>query len=403
VTHCQRHRPTPDPRLDRAVYLVSLLLTLLAPPAAARAADGSEGAKERLSLSLGGRLHVEASTSNPDPALAERFRFTPDDIDWRRVRLVLNGEFLERFSFKIEHDVASGEVSPTDVFVELAPTRGGPRVRAGHFKEPFSLSLLQSSNSHSFAERPAAVPAFVPQRNLGVMLHDRLSQDRIAWAVGVFRDSDGYDKRPGAAWSLTGRLSGLVLDGDERSETLLHLGLGVSHRQPTADTVRMRARTGVRSAPRVVDTGPVAADGMQLLSAELALARGSFWLHGEVMSADVDLPANSGRARLGGRWIETGWFLTGERKAWSRSSRTFTRLTPLDPAPNGRGAWEVAARWEDLDLNDSSVSGGQLESIALALNWYLRSNMRVLMNHVLTDPEGPGSVEHFGLLLHIDF
>ena len=383
-----------------------LTTAALIPLAAVAAAQDNEDANGQFSVSVGGRLHVEASTSSPHPDLADRFQFE-DGIDWRRARLVLNGEFLDRFTFKIEHDIASGDIVPTDVFIEATPDGGAATFRAGHFKEPFSLSILQSSNYHSFIARPAAATALAPGRNLGFMIHDRLPGDRVAWAVGAFRDSDGYDMRPGSDWSLTGRLTGLALDGDEGSDLLLHLGAGVSHRQPTADAVRLRGRAGVRLAPRKVDTGWLPADGLRLLGVELALARGSFWLQGEVLSAHVDLlPVGSpdGRsARFEARYVEAGWFLTGERRPYSRSSRTFTRLKPKAPVPEGKGAWELAARWDHIDLSGGSVFGGSQQSLSLALNWILRSDLRALLNYVSTDPDGAGSVDHAGLLLHVDF
>ena len=376
-------------------------LFLLGAAAPAQAEDG------RFEISsVGGRIHVEASASSPDPELEERFEFE-DGIDWRRARLVLNGEFLDRFTFKIEHDIASGDIVPTDVFIEATPNDGAATFRAGHFKEPFSLSIQQSSNSHSFIARPAAVTALAPGRNLGFMVHDRLPGDRVAWAVGAFRDSDGYDKRPGSDWSLTGRLTGIALDGDEGNDPLLHLGVALSHRQPSADAVRLRGRTGVRLAPRQVDTGWLPADGMRLVGAELAFARNTFWLQGEALSAQVDLLAvgspNGRSARFDAGYVEAGWFLTGERKPYSRGSRTFTRLKPKACVPDGRGAWEVAARWDHVDLSGGAAPGGSLQSLSLALNWYLRDNLRVLANYVSTDPDGAGSVEHAGLLLHYDF
>ena len=366
---------------------------------AATTTQAEEGAFD---ISVGGRVHVEASTSSPDPALEERFEFE-DGVDWRRARVVLNGEFLDRFTFKIEHDFASGDIVPTDVFIEATPTDGAATLRAGHFKEPFSLSIQQSSNNHSFIARPAAVTALAPGRNLGFMVHDRLPGDRVAWAVGAFRDSDGYDIRPGADWSLSGRLTGLALDGDEGSDPLLHLGVAVSHRQPTADAVRLRGRAGVRLAPRMVNTGWLPADGMRLIGAEFVLARSSFWLQGELMSAQVDLLADGRSARFDAQYVEAGWFLTGERKPYSRSSRTFTRLRPKAPVPEGRGAWELAARWDHIDLSGGSVLGGSQQSLSVALNWYLRDNLRVLANYVSTDPAGAGSVEHVGFFMHFDF
>ena len=364
-------------------------------------AGGAPG-ENRFSIAVGGRVHVETSTASPDRVIGDRFAFE-DGIDWRRARLVLSGDFLDRFDYKIEHDIASGDFVPTDVYVGMTPGSGAPSLRAGHFKEPFSLSILTSSNYHSFIARPAAATAFAPGRNLGFMVHDRLPGDRVAWAVGAFRDSDGYDMRPGSDWSLSGRLTGLAKGGSEGTDLLLHFGAGASYRQPAADTVRLRGRAGVRLAPRIVDTGTLSADGMRLFGVEFALVRGPFWLQGESLLADVDLLAGRGGAQLQSSYVEAGWYLTGERKPYSNSSRTFTRLKPNTPAPGGKGAWELAARWDHVDLSDGPVAGGSQQSMTFALNWYLRRDLRALLNYVSTQPAGAGSVDFAGLLLHFDF
>ncbi len=56
------------------------------------------------------------------------------------------------------------------------------------------------------------------------------------------------------------------------------------------------------------------------------------------------------------------------------------------------GAWEVAARLSYLDLNDGPIRGGEELNFTVGLNWYLRSNLRVMVNYVranLKDREDP--------------
>ncbi len=371
-------------------------LFLIGGGAAAETDDGT------FAVDVGGRVHVEAGTSSSEPALAERFEFE-NGIDWRRARLLLEGRFLDRLTFKIEHDIANGDLLPTEVFLEATQGQGRASVRVGHFKEPFSLSILQSSNHYPFIARPVAATALAPGRNLGLMIHDRLAGDRVAWAVGAFRDSDGYDVRPGSDWSLSGRVTGLARDGEVDAQLLLHLGLGLAHREPAGDTMWPADGVRPRPLPSRVDSGRLAADTLQLAGAELALARRSFWLQGELLAARVDLLAASRTLRFDAQYLEAGWFLTGERRPYSRSTRTFTRLSPRAPVPKGRGAWELAARWDRIDLSDGAGPGGRQQSLTLALNWYLRSNLRVLTNYVSTNADGAGSVEHLGLLLNLDF
>ena len=48
----------------------------------------------------------------------------------------------------------------------------------------------------------------------------------------------------------------------------------------------------------------------------------------------------------------------------------------------GWGAWEIAARYSYIDLNDGAglnrIQGGILNGFSLALNWYANTNLNVM-------------------------
>ncbi|MDR6306728.1 phosphate-selective porin [Nitrobacter vulgaris] len=48
----------------------------------------------------------------------------------------------------------------------------------------------------------------------------------------------------------------------------------------------------------------------------------------------------------------------------------------------GIGAWEIAARYSYMDLNDNLVFGGKQNNVTVGLNWYLNDNMRVMFNWI---------------------
>ena len=52
---------------------------------------------------------------------------------------------------------------------------------------------------------------------------------------------------------------------------------------------------------------------------------------------------------------------------------------------SGLGAWEVAARYSSLDLNDGGVRGGVQNAVTLGLNWDLYPNTRNMWNYVYND------------------
>ena len=48
---------------------------------------------------------------------------------------------------------------------------------------------------------------------------------------------------------------------------------------------------------------------------------------------------------------------------------------------NGLGAWEIAARWSSIDLNDGPVAGGEMDILSLAASWWLSQYCNVNLNY----------------------
>ncbi|HEY4275646.1 MAG TPA: porin [Rhizomicrobium sp.] len=84
-----------------------------------------------------------------------------------------------------------------------------------------------------------------------------------------------------------------------------------------------------------------------------------------------------------GWYAEGSWVLTGESRGWSAANAAFTNPKPRVnfSSDGGSGAWEVAARYSTLDLNDNAgvvgaalpvggVRGGEQRITTLGLNWY---------------------------------
>ena len=48
----------------------------------------------------------------------------------------------------------------------------------------------------------------------------------------------------------------------------------------------------------------------------------------------------------------------------------------------GRGAWEIATRWDYLNLNDGPIKGGVVDGCEVALNWYLNPNVKIQFEYM---------------------
>ena len=350
-----------------------------------------------IALKFGGRIQNDWAFYSADDELEAAVGTFEEGTEFRRARLYFEGELYERVEFKAQYDFAGGDPEFKDVYLGLVNLPGVGGFRVGHYKEPYSLDEQTSSKYLTFLERPLVVEAFSPSRNTGFMLHR--AEDRYTWAVGLFRDTDDFGNATERdEVNVTGRVTGLPwYAGDDR---LLHLGLAVSEREPTGDSLRFRSRPESHLAPRVVDTGSFGADGLTLASAEAAVVTGPFHAQGEYAQAAVD---GLGRpdADFDGFYVAGGWFLTGESRPYDGGS--FGRVKPRRPLGAGPGAWEVALRYSTLDLTDGPVAGGEVDDVTVALNWYPYSNVRWMLDYVLADRQDVGEVDTVQMRFQIDF
>ena len=328
-----------------------------------------------------------------------------DGTEFRRARFYISGLIYGNVDYKLQFDFADGSAVLKDAFLGIRDLPVG-YLKMGHFKEPFGLEELTSSKYITFLERALPV-AFAPSRNTGFMLSSTAYDKRMTWAAGVFRDtgstgSTGSDTSEGG-YNLTGRVTALPWY-EEKGAKLLHVGAAYSFRNPK-DTLAYDSEPEAHLAPDFVETGSLTVDKVGLLGLESALVYGPFSVQGEYMMADVDGKDGSSNPTFDGFYVQGSYFLTGEHRNYSTSSGAFSRVKPKENYKYGAGlgAWEVAARYSQIDLSDSGVSGGRLKDITLGLNWYLNPNMRIMWNYVRSKLDGVGDANLALMRLQIDF
>ena len=73
----------------------------------------------------------------------------------------------------------------------------------------------------------------------------------------------------------------------------------------------------------------------------------------------------------------------------------------------GLGAWEVAARYSYIDLNDANIRGGIMQNATAGVNWYCNPYCKVVFNYIhsfVTDRSGvPSEANAWGLRTQLDF
>ena len=364
-----------------------------------------ENNSQSVSLKIGGRIQIDYAAFEEDGRIRKRFgEDFADGTEFRRARIYIEGEIHDNIEFKAQYDFANGETDFKDVYLGLVNVSNWGSLRAGQFKEPFSLEELTSSNYITFMER--ALPnAFAPGRNVGIMWHRPFADERVTGALGIFRKVDTSGRgQSDQQFAVTARVTALPWY-EEGGKKLLHVGLGYT-RQEYKSEVRFSARPESHLAPRLADTGAFSADSGDIIGAELAYVNGPFSLQGEFMQAFIDgsdIPIRN--SQFWGGYVMASYFLTGETRPYKKSAGAFDRVKPLHNwrEDDGWGAWELAARYSHLELNDGVIRGGRLEDFTLGLNWYLNPNVRLMWNYVLANPSKGGIVNIFETRLQIAF
>jgi phosphate-selective porin OprO/OprP len=77
-----------------------------------------------------------------------------------------------------------------------------------------------------------------------------------------------------------------------------------------------------------------------------------------------------------------------------------------------RGAWQVGARYNVLDLNDQGINGGVLQNVTIGLNWFFNPNTKWQFNYIATHRDvsqtaafsnGSGWIHGWGTCVAQDF
>jgi len=271
----------------------------------------------------------------------------------------------------------------------------------GKQKEPISMERIASLVHLPMQERAAVSDAMMASRNIGIVLSGTGFDRRTSWAGGVFNPwLDTGGSIGDTSTQLIGR--GTVIPLESTNEkSLFHLGAGVRYSN-TKDGVQYATEPEFKKAPLFVDTGVLAADSSMLYDLEAAWRWGPLLLNGEVVINQIE-DAAAGDPTFRGYHLTANYILTGEMRPYNKRNGIFQSV-PVSKSVNdgGWGAWEVSARFSNLDLNEGKVAGGEMDIYSLGLTWWLSTSASFGVNYrhiVLEDVDGTGHSE--GLMIRI--
>jgi len=398
-----------------------------------------------------------------------------DGTYFRRIRPFVEGTFWENYEYRLNLALENDEFSTTGldefwVGVNKIPLIG--TIRVGHVKDAVGLEadMTASSRAMTFLERSSYSEAIELNQNFvtGVWLNNQFFDEHMTYTATAFRADQGSSSGVyfgDGQWGAQGRLTVLPLYECE-GRHWLHLGISGGWRNGSNNlatspdrTFELRARPELRdddpaaspsgaqlipnaNSNRMIDTGAIAAESDFLMGLELLYVRGPFsvqaeygWnfldgAYGVAPSGFTLNPAIIPRSNytFSGGYVQLAYSLTGEARGYDKKGGTISREYFSRPGvltngwllrdENGGfnwgwGAWELAARYSYVNLNDGTgatrIEGGVMDGFTVGLNWYLNNNLKIqfdwVYDHRYDVPTGviPGYTSGLGTRVQLTF
>jgi len=368
-----------------------------------------------------------------------------EGTNFRRARFGIDGKLFKDFDYALIYEFGgsggedAGHIQEAWVqYTALKPFR----IKVGAFEPNIGLAAAVSTSQMPMLERPA--PAEVARN---VAAGDSRSAVQLA-ANGIWGAGDaGLAARWMFSTAFTGNTVGTINSTgssaaqpfDEQTawigrftvapfsttEWQAHLGVNAQYVTQPNDAgaaasprypVQLRDRPELRiDGTRLVDTGGIDAKTASVFGGEAAFSTGPFLVEGEYFRYKIDRRITTALAlpdpHFTGWYVQGVWVLTGETRPYNPVEGRFDAPKMnynFNPDAGTWGAFEIAARYSDLDLNYhegaagttpaaalGAVRGGEQKISSVGLNWYLNPSMRLMFDvqHVNIDRLGPTGLQ----------
>ena len=321
----------------------------------------------------------------------------------RRTRFAVKAQLDKNWYGELDTDWTSGTPEIKDAYLGFTGVEG-LEIKAGNFKENFSIQRNTTSRYLMFMER-AMVTYLAPSRHLGI--NARYANKWFWGSFGVFGpelstseeqvafEDGNKDYGYNEGLSYTGKLVFRPLYKSTTSS--LHIGGAVSYRDPKLSSTdgyfvgrySSRNSTGI-NRKKYLDTDDVKGLDHELAwTVELAghwkqlryetayIARGMY-----LDQAVNPLPTQWAE----GWYAQASWLLFGGTQNYDSNGAKYTRTT----SEHKWGNLEVAFRYEYADFNtgklfsnkvaDTNIFGGSGEAYTIGLNYYPTQNVKIVLN-----------------------
>jgi phosphate-selective porin OprO/OprP len=295
----------------------------------------------------------------------------------------------------LQPNFASGGASLLEAWADIRPIEE-VGLKVGKYKT-LGLEYTNSTSGLTFPER--GLPTnLVPQYDTGAFLGGTVAK-ALTWNVGVFNGAaDGQVRETDTSDDSKDGVARVDYKPFVTGESVfkgLNLSLGGSYGQAAGTATELGLTSGYKSPGQATIFSYAAtstADGRrQRITPALEWYIGNIGLLAEYTQETQNVRNGTRQEGLTHQaWQVVGsYVLTGEAKSASgvKPKRAF------DPANGGWGAWEVAARFGQLLIDQAAFDGGyasrttsvsQATSAGVGVNWWATKNLKWQLSYDLT-------------------
>ena len=282
----------------------------------------------------------------------------------------------------------------------------------GYQDVPYTLDEATSSNDILFMERASSqvIAANIAAGDFRSAAGIRSNDDRYWAGVYVTGPTSGTTHSFPEQYGMAARAAYQLL---QEQDYTLHVGADFeallkapsTTAAPLLDTLTLSDRPELRIDPTsIISTGALGTagnqvSGAQVYSYELAGNYENLFAQSEGFVYQISrygLPDNT----FYGGYLQGAWTITGEQHKYNPAAGAYGGITPAVPFSlknGGWGAWELAARYSYMNLDDNVASalaggaaagkgngivGGRQQVMTLGLNWYPNNNIRFDLDYL---------------------
>ncbi|HJT42470.1 MAG TPA: porin [Rhizomicrobium sp.] len=358
----------------------------------------------------------------------------------RRAYLGIEGKAYNDFAYEFRLNLGGSGVEGVELSKAVVHYIGIPNwhFSFGIIEPAFQLEGTTSSGNLMFLERPEIV-------NIGADIfggNDARRGAEVGWAkADVFWPGDAVNATVYFTGGKSHNSAGHGNGGDEQAQVLFRLGnrvwssglsnlawgLSYAHAFNSgtdagggAPTMNLQDRPQIRvDGTRLISTGAISAQTGDLLSFDLAGNYENFYLGGEWTQFTVDRRCGTAAAPFTGGvcaglpftaiaehptfegwYVHASWILTGETRPYTVAALNneiggFQQPVPSRPFSlrgESWGAWELVARYSDIDLDWNprrvasatqlaGIVGGRERILDIGINWYMNRNVKLQVHN----------------------